>query len=260
MDGQTPLHLCNNEGIIELLIDGKAQINATDHRGNTPLHHHLLENHTQIISHLLTAKANVNQLNHEGVVPLHCVRTKSTSTINLLLAAKADIHSPQPETFKTILHRICEQPTSISRVKSILEANADPNKKDKLGRTPLFYACQEDNLEVIELSVYYGADINAKDNNGSTPLIRVIERSRINIWRFLVNAGADVNSTNSKGKSARALAEERDWYLVDEANIRKKRGNSSLDDEDDSEDDEDDDSEEDETDLSDVSSSSEESG
>jgi len=263
MEGQTPLHICNNEAIVQILIDGNALINSTDHRGNTPLHHHLLENHyhTQVINRLITAKANVNQLNHDGLVPLHCARMKNTAIITLLLSSKADIHSPQPETFKTILHRICElQSLSIHRIKPILEANADPNKKDKMGRSPLHYAVQQNSLEVIELLLSYGANINGRDNQGGTPLLKVIDRGDIDMWRFLVKAGADVNVTNSAGVSAKQLAP---WKLDFVSPIVMKRAQNSssgsdtepedteseesLDDEDD-EDDEDDDSEDDDQD------------
>ncbi|HIC25342.1 MAG TPA: ankyrin repeat domain-containing protein, partial [Gammaproteobacteria bacterium] len=58
----------------------------------------------------------------------------------------------------------------VEAVKSQLAAGADLNKKDSIGRTPLYYSALEGHTEVAELLIAKGADVNAKTNTGRTPL------------------------------------------------------------------------------------------
>ena len=58
----------------------------------------------------------------------------------------------------------------VEAVKSQLAAGADLNKKDSIGRTPLYYSALEGHTEVAELLIAAGADVNAKTNTGRTPL------------------------------------------------------------------------------------------
>ena len=49
------------------------------------------------------------------------------------------------------------------KVKEAIKAGADVNAKDKDGRTPLMYAAENENIEVIKIFLGAGLDINAKD-------------------------------------------------------------------------------------------------
>ena len=51
-------------------------------------------------------------------------------------------------------------------VKSLLRYNANVNVADYLGNTPLFYATENGNLDVLKMLHEYGADGLKKNSNG----------------------------------------------------------------------------------------------
>ena len=60
---------------------------------------------------------------------------------------------------------------NVEAVKQHLADGADVNVKDEArGFTPLHFATQNGQKEIVELLIADGADVNAKMNNGMTPL------------------------------------------------------------------------------------------
>jgi ankyrin repeat protein len=73
----------------------------------------------------------------------------------------------------------------IEIAKLLIERGADVEAKDKWGRTPLYYACLNDNLECAELLIDAGADVGAKDRFERTPL----DLAQSNEMRALLGGG-----------------------------------------------------------------------
>lgn len=65
----------------------------------------------------------------------------------------------------TPLHFACMK-NNVKAVRSILRYNANANISDYLGNTPLFYATENGNLEILKLLHENGADGTKKNNNG----------------------------------------------------------------------------------------------
>jgi cytohesin len=70
---------------------------------------------------------------------------------------------------QTDLHKAAYEGDA-ERVKELLKKGANPNTKDKKGRTPLHEAAQWGRLDVVELLLVRGADPTVKDKDGRTPL------------------------------------------------------------------------------------------
>lgn len=141
-NGFTPLHLAAANGyrdMVEFLLTTKAEVNATDNAGSTPLHQAAVAegNNADLIETLLAHGANVNTVDKLGLTPLH---------------------------YATLAN-------NVDAVKSLLSHGANPNAKDyEAGDTPLVLAAGRGYKEIAELLLAHGADVNTADNIG-TPLV-----------------------------------------------------------------------------------------
>ncbi len=100
--GYTPLHRMAFNGIVEMvewLLENKADVSAVTDKGSTPLHLAIMDYHKEVVEALLSHKANINAKNNLGYTALHCAAICSNwesdrDMAKLLLAHKAeyDIH------------------------------------------------------------------------------------------------------------------------------------------------------------------------
>jgi cytohesin len=87
-----------------------------------------------------------------------------------------------------------------------LKRGADPNARDKKGKTPLMVVIWEGsflyNLKMAHALIAAGADPNARDENGHTPLMMAAKGKDFNMSRAIIKAGADPNAKDSEGHTA----------------------------------------------------------
>ena len=122
---------------VEQLLERGADIHATNHAGDTPLHVAVTERDANVARVLLKAGADINAVNHAGDTPLH------------------------------VLVPFLED--EIARV--LLEAGADPNVPNAAGDTPLLTALETSNRAIpTEVLLDHGANPNAPNDAGTTPL------------------------------------------------------------------------------------------
>jgi len=84
-------------------------------------------------------------------------------------------------------------------VKFLLEHDADINKENIDGWTPLFSACSEGHIDVVKYLVEHGANINNEDDNGNTPLFYASKKNHEETVKYLVEHGANINKENVDG-------------------------------------------------------------
>jgi ankyrin repeat protein len=60
-----------------------------------------------------------------------------------------------------------EQQTTFAE--TLLQAGANVNTRDSLGKTALHYAAQYANMELIEVLLNYKANVNIEDSEGNKP-------------------------------------------------------------------------------------------
>jgi ankyrin repeat protein len=88
-------------------------------------------------------------------------------------------------------------------VKILLRYTEDVNVKDILGQTPLHGAAiHGDRLEIVELLVKHGADPNIRDREGRTAFYLAVTKGKIPAAKLLLEYGADVNAKDSHGDAA----------------------------------------------------------
>ena len=66
----------------------------------------------------------------------------------------------------------------------------------EMGRTALFAAAEEGNVEVVQAFLSHGVDVNAIDQDGWNALFAAAEEGNVEVVQALVNCGVDVNVTD----------------------------------------------------------------
>jgi ankyrin repeat protein len=89
--------------------------------------------------------------------------------------------------------------------KMLIEAGADVNANDYMGKTALILAYQEGNEEIVKLLIDGGADVNAEDKEGQTALMKTGSSEAA---KMLIEAGADLNEGDYRGKTALIMASQ----------------------------------------------------
>jgi ankyrin repeat protein len=121
---RTPLHaavLAECVKVVDLLIKAKADVNAKDRRGRTPLHY-AVKADDEVIAKLIEAGADPNARDDRGRTPLHwAVMVKNNE-------------------------------------ETLLYYGADPNAQDAYGNTPLHYAVWRRNDYAVRRLLEYLAD------------------------------------------------------------------------------------------------------
>ena len=159
--GRTPLHYAalRGPGILQLLLDSGAVVDARDGRGFTPL--------------LLAG---------------------SLESFQALRAAGADIRAQTDNGF-TVLHRAVLSLDAAS-VEALIAAGLDPNAEISNGTTPLLYARSR---EIFDALLAAGADIRAQTDNGLTVLHTAARWSDAASVEALIAAGLDPNARTDWG-------------------------------------------------------------
>ncbi len=98
-----------------------------------------------------------------------------------------------------------------------LAAGLDANETDLAGRTPLFAAIEEGDVEAVEALIEAGADVNVMDNLAHRPLMPAAFWGELQIVQVLLQAGAAVNVETPDGDSPLSIAARRGHLPVVEA-------------------------------------------
>ena len=115
-----------------------------------------------------------------------------------LLAALCRIRTPRPNT--TVISVNPESNPTI--IRALLDKGADVNATDDNGMTtPLLFAVQSSNTEIVEMLIQRGEKVNELSQMG-TPLICAACQGRTDMMRFLLARGADVNAQDVTGGTA----------------------------------------------------------
>jgi uncharacterized protein len=119
---------------------------------------------------------------------------------------------------------------NLERVDLFLKEGADPNARDKNGRTALMYAGswttyhsvmggkEGRHVEIIDRLLKVGAQIDARSDDGMTALTYATAWGHPTIAKALIDRGADVNIRDKDGRSALTWAAS--WGRDDESLVK----------------------------------------
>jgi ankyrin repeat protein len=135
---------------IRALLENRADINAQDLKGNSPLHSAISSGREDLVQVLISYRCNFNISNIEGQTPLHLASTlENGKCVVLLLEAGAEV-DVQDQARQTPLH-IAVAAKNTQCIEMLMERGAKQDILGKEYRTPLMLAVSLDYLPAVEL-------------------------------------------------------------------------------------------------------------
>ncbi|ORX41618.1 ankyrin [Piromyces finnis] len=122
-------------------------------------------------------------------------------------------------------------------VKVLIEYEADANKCNNTGVTPLIFSIRNKINDIVECLVEHGADINKKDKNNDSPLHNALKYSNEPMLKYLIEHGADMDQKDNEGNPLlisvinKSSRESLVKWLIDKGinvNVVNKKGNTPL--------------------------------
>jgi ankyrin repeat protein len=101
----------------------------------------------------------------------------------------------------TSLHRACQE-DDLKHLRKFLSENDDydVDTTDREGYPAVYYACQQGNLEALELLVNAGANIQFRDAEGWTLLHECCQHGHVDCFQYLLDKGIDYTRNNIENK------------------------------------------------------------
>ncbi|RZC42084.1 Ankyrin repeat domain containing protein, partial [Asbolus verrucosus] len=217
-----PLHQTDIDSIPELLKRG-CDINASDENGAAPLHAAALTRNIDLVKSLLNKGANVKMVDRDGYTPLHYALLKDypdEATVKLLLDADLDnaILKIRTKNGVTALHiaaqagcmvlsRFSRSPSYLDYmtesyrklVQLLLDKGAEVDVVDDDGFTPLHYASQSGNLDIVKLLTKKSSAVNKPNKQGRTALHMAATKGFVPIVEHLLEQGAFADLEDIEG-------------------------------------------------------------
>lgn len=187
-----------NAFVVQSLIKAGANPNVADDYGETPLMRAIESGHIKNVRVLLKAKADPNAKDMQGESSFFkAVKSRKPEIVKALIKAGADVNAVTPDGDTAALIAAQDgMPESYEIIKILGEAKANMNVSNLI-YTPLSYAVDQGNKELVQALLSAGADANAKTNYGTLPIQRALEKPEI--LELLIKAKADPNVTFENG-------------------------------------------------------------
>ncbi len=114
------------------------------------------------------------------------------------------INKPDGSGWTALLTAASRNHRKIAQI--LVEAGADLNYKENVGRQPIHYAARQGHTAMLEILVKAGASVNCADDEGWRPIHFATREGHTGIIEILVEAGAIVNCNNNAGQQPIHLA------------------------------------------------------
>lgn len=205
----SPLSVCKDLEILELLIDKGADVNMKSNIGSTAIMNTV---DTNKVDFLLKNGANINEVdNNNNNALTNLLRLledgiaeedldTAISTLKLLIEKGIDIKVIDNNGYDAFLYAVELNLNDVTKL--LIEKGTDIKRKNKEGQNALIICSKVGNYEIAKLLIEKGLKVNTVDNEGITPLIEAVSAGKIELVKLLIEKGADVNAKKASGQTA----------------------------------------------------------
>lgn len=226
--GITPLTVAGEKGNMEILTvlveNGKARVNDKSSYGVTPLIAAAAAGKSQAVLYLLEHGADATSKDDLGKTALsYAAGFDEPKTMQALLSQdKLSVNIPDNAGNTPIIY--AAQKGILNNVKLLLAAGAKPDYRSPVtGVGALAAASAEGHVEVVRYLVKNGkADVNLQDLVGRTPIFYAVEKDQPEVLQVLLSLGADPNHQDNAGVSALMRASAKDQQACQKILLRQK--------------------------------------
>jgi len=193
----------NLEMVKSIIEKGGAETNINeeeDQKGNTPLIVAINNNSLNILQYLMNHGADIHKKNKWGISPfIMAMRQDNTKIIEIIRKnscssshENCDEEVEEKEIANDVFVSIVQG--NLENLKHLVNNGTDLNMiKDENDKSPLIYAIEKENIDIVKYIISCGVDINSQDKDKKIPLIYAIEHDHLAMVNYLIENGADVN-------------------------------------------------------------------
>jgi ankyrin repeat protein len=215
----------NDSASAMALVKDKADVNATESDGTTPLHYAVYHNDVALVEALLKAGAKPSVANKYGSTPLlEAAVWGNPTVIEKLLKAGAQVDQGNADGQTALM--ILSRTSNIEAAKLLIKHGANVNAVERWhDQTPLMWAAAESQPAMVKLLLDHGAKVDARSKlnhwtrmvtaepraqmrevGGFTPLLYAARQGCVECAKYLVEAHADVNLPDPEGVTPLIMA------------------------------------------------------
>jgi len=200
--GSTPLQyavLTGRASMARLLLKAGARVVGEYRDGQSLLHVAAARGNGQILEELIDAKADVQALDANGNTPLDsAVLHGQAFAVDVLLRHHADATYVHPLDGRGALHEACMRGFA-NLVQPLVNAGADPTARDRFGQTPLDIALAYKNGNIVATLLHLGRKLKESQEVAEETMESATLRGQTEIARILLDNGLDVNKPAANG-------------------------------------------------------------
>ena len=208
-DGSTPLawavHL-GQRAMAEALLDAGANADTVDEYGETPVTLAAANGDVALVRRLLTAGGNARAARWNGeTAVMIAAGAGSLEAVRLLAARGADVNAAEPRGGQTPLMWAAAEGHS-DVVAGLIGLGAQVNATSKTGFTPLVFATIKNDAASIKTLLDAGANPNVTLRSGARPIVVAMQYRHTAAALLLLERGADLDVRDRAGNTMLHLA------------------------------------------------------
>ncbi|KAJ3104531.1 hypothetical protein HK100_004045 [Physocladia obscura] len=149
-----------SDKLIQSLVK-TSDINGIDDNGDTPLMHAVRKCRLNVVEVLIEAKANVNATNNLGNTAMHVAVKNFDVITKMLIEAKPNVNVDNFLASTVRMKLLDNIDTVEDIIEFLIEAHANIEAQNSLSLTPLHIAINLGNLELVQVLVNHGASLDS---------------------------------------------------------------------------------------------------